>query len=28
MGKRFVSCADVEEFAKLQRDTAFRYEAA
>jgi len=26
MGKRFLSCRDVEEFSKLERDTRFRYE--
>jgi hypothetical protein len=26
MGKSFVSCADIEEFAKLERGTAFRYQ--
>jgi hypothetical protein len=25
MGKRFISCRDIEEFAKLERDTTFRY---
>jgi predicted XRE-type DNA-binding protein len=28
MGKRFVSCADVEEFAKLERHAGFRYGSA
>jgi hypothetical protein len=28
MGKRFISCVDIEEFSKLERDSSFRYEAA
>jgi hypothetical protein len=28
MGKPFVSCTDIEAFAKLERDSGFRYEAA
>ncbi len=28
MGKTFISCTDLEEFAKLERDSGFRYEAA
>lgn len=28
MGKSFLSCRDIEQFAKLERDTGFRYQAA
>jgi hypothetical protein len=28
LGKRWISCTDIEEFSKLERDSAFRYDAA